>query len=78
MIVFGLLAWFVLFTIFETNILGKIILIPISIAAFVFCIPLMLVELVMLDIWAILIALCLRSITVWDVLEFLLAPLCMY
>ena len=78
MIVFGLLAWFVLFTIFETNILGKSILIPISIAAFVLCIPVMLVELVMLDIWAILIALCLRSITVWDVLEFLLAPLCMY
>ena len=77
MMVFGFLAWFVLFCFFETNKLGKIILMPIAIAFFVVCIPLMLGELVMLDIWAILIALCCRSFSIWDVLEFLLAPLCM-
>lgn len=78
MIVFGLLAWFVLFCFFETNKLGKIILMPIAIASFIVCIPLMLGELVMLDIWVLLICLCFRRITIVDALEFLLAPLLMF
>lgn len=77
MIVFSMVFWFVLFAIFETNLLGKIILVPFAIAAFGACIPLMLCELVVLDIWVILIALCCKNISVVDVLEYLLTPLTM-
>ena len=77
MMVFSLLAWFALFCFFETNLLGKIILLPFAIAAFVFCIPLMLCELLALDIWVILIALCCKNISVGGVLEYLLTPLTM-
>lgn len=78
MMIFGLVFWFVLLSIFETNVVGKIILIPISIAAFVVCIPLMLGELIVLDIWVLLICLCFRGPCVADALEFLLAPLLIF
>ena len=78
MMVFGLVFWFVLLSIFETNVVGKIILIPIAIVSFICCIPLMLGELVLLDIWVLLICLCFRGPRVADALEFLLAPLLMF
>ena len=74
MLFFSLIYLFTGIVLFEMNRIGKIIFVPFCILAWIVCLPLMLGELVILDIWAILFGAC-TPIGVYDVLEFLLFPI---
>jgi len=70
MCVLSLIYMFLEVVLYEMNLLGKIIFIPVTIAITLMCVPIILVEFVVVDVWVFLFVLFSRTVTFRDVKRF--------